>query len=119
MNPGSVASQLFDLEQDGQVVRTSLSSFIRKKKRERLKYYIPDQLIRKVKFINLSMHAMHTKSFQSCQTLCNSIDYSLPGSSVKSWNSPGKDIRVCCHFLLQGIIPTQGSNPHLLSFLYW
>ena len=32
MNPGSVASQLFDLEQDGQVVRTSLSSFIRKKK---------------------------------------------------------------------------------------
>ena len=24
-----------------------------------------------------------------------------------------------CHFLLQGIFPTQGSNPHLLQFLYW
>ena len=25
----------------------------------------------------------------------------------------GKNIGVCCHFLLQGIFPTQGSNPHL------
>ena len=24
-----------------------------------------------------------------------------------------------CHFLLQGIFPTQGSNPHLLCLLYW
>ena len=24
-----------------------------------------------------------------------------------------------CHFLLQGIFPTQGSNPHLLSLLQW
>ena len=26
---------------------------------------------------------MHAKSLQSCLTLCNSMDYSLPGSSVQ------------------------------------
>ena len=28
-----------------------------------------------------------------------------------SWDSPGKNIRVGCHVLLQEIFPTQGSNP--------
>ena len=30
------------------------------------------------------------------------------------WDSPGKDTAVGCHAFLQGIFPTQGSNPHLL-----
>ena len=30
------------------------------------------------------------------------------------WNSPGKNTGVDCHSLLQGIFPTQGSNPRLL-----
>ena len=30
------------------------------------------------------------------------------------WNFPGKNIGVSCHFLLQGIFPTQESNPCLL-----
>ena len=30
---------------------------------------------------------------------------------------PSKNTRVDCHFLLQGIFPTQGLNPHLLSLL--
>ena len=30
------------------------------------------------------------------------------------WDFPGNSIRVDCHFLLQGIFPTQGSNPGLL-----
>ena len=30
-----------------------------------------------------------------------------------SWNSPGKNTGVGCHFLLQGIFPTQGFNPGL------
>ena len=30
------------------------------------------------------------------------------------WNSPGKNTGVSCCFLLQGIFPTQGSNPGLL-----
>ena len=47
---------------------------------------------------------------QSYPTLCNPKDYSLPGSSVHG-DSPGKNTRVHCHALLQGIFPTQGSNP--------
>ena len=33
------------------------------------------------------------------------------------WNSPGKNTGVGCHALLQGIFPTQGLNPHLLSLM--
>ena len=33
------------------------------------------------------------------------------------WDFPGKNTEVGCHFLLQGIFPTQGSKPCLLSFL--
>ena len=32
---------------------------------------------------------------------------------------PGKNTGVSCHFLLQGIFQTQGSNPHLLCLLHW
>ena len=35
------------------------------------------------------------------------------------WDSPGKNTAVGCHALLQGVFPTQGSNPGLLSFLHW
>ena len=48
----------------------------------------------------------------SCPTLCDPMDCSLPGSSVHG-NSPGKNPGVGCHALLQGIFPTQGSNPGL------
>ena len=54
----------------------------------------------------------------SYPTLCNSMDCSPPGSSVHGISQeriPG----VGCHFLLQGIFPTQGSNPHLLCLLHW
>ena len=49
---------------------------------------------------------------QSCPTLCNPMDSSLPGSSVHG-DSPGKYTGVGCHALLQGIFPTQRSNPSL------
>ena len=39
--------------------------------------------------------------------------WSPPGSSVPG-DSPGKNTRVGCHALLQGIFPTQGANPGLL-----
>ena len=32
---------------------------------------------------------------------------------ISPWDSPGKNTAVHCHFLLQGIFPTQGSNPSL------
>ena len=37
------------------------------------------------------------------------------------WDSPGKNTGVSCHFLIQGIFPTQGSNPvipHYRQILY-
>ena len=40
------------------------------------------------------------------------MDYSPPGSSVHG-DSPGKSTGVVCQALLQGIFPTQGSNPGL------
>ena len=50
---------------------------------------------------------LHVKSLQLCPTLCNPMDCSPP-SSVEG-----------CHFLLQGIFLTQGSNPSLLCLLHW
>ena len=61
---------------------------------------------------------MHAKSLQSCLILCNPMDCSLPGS-LCSRDSPGKNAGLSCHALLQGIFPTQGSNPCLLSLLNW
>ena len=48
----------------------------------------------------------------SYSTLCDHMDCSLQGSSVHQ-DSPGKNTGVGCHALLQGIFPTQGSNPSL------
>ena len=49
---------------------------------------------------------------QSCPTLCDPMDCRPPGSSVRR-DSPGKKTGVVCHALLQGVFPTQGSNPDL------
>ena len=35
------------------------------------------------------------------------------------WDFPGKKTGAGCLFLLQGIFPPQGSNPHLLRLLHW
>ena len=53
--------------------------------------------------------------------LCNRTRCSPPGSSRQgeAWNFPSKNTAVGCHLLLQGIFPTQGSNPHLLCLLHW
>jgi len=48
----------------------------------------------------------------SCPTLCNPMDCSPPGSSVRG-DSLGKNTGVGCHALLQGIFPTQGLNSGL------
>ena len=37
-----------------------------------------------------------------------------PAKPFGPWDFPGKNTGVCCCFLLQGIFPTQGSNPDLL-----
>ena len=40
-------------------------------------------------------NAAAAKSIQSCPTLCDPVDYSLPGSSVHG-DSPGKKLEVGC-----------------------
>ena len=47
------------------------------------------------------------KVFQSCLTLCN------PHGLYSLWNSSGQNTGVGSFSLLQGIFPTQGSNPGL------
>ena len=49
---------------------------------------------------------------QSRPTLSDPMDCSPPGSSGHG-DSPSKNTGVGCHALLQGIFPTQGSNPGL------
>ena len=54
---------------------------------------------------------------QSCLTLCNPMDCSLPGSSVHGILQT-RILALGCHALLQWIFPTQGLNPRLLHFLH-
>ena len=42
-----------------------------------------------------------------------------PARLLCPWDSPGKNTRVGCHCLLQGIFPTQGSNPSPLCILHY
>ena len=48
---------------------------------------------------------------QLCPPCSDPMDCSL---LLHPWDFPGKSTGVGCHFLLQGIFPTQGSNPGLL-----
>ena len=54
----------------------------------------------------------HCLVTQLCPTLFYPIYFSPPGSSVHG-DSPGKNTGVGCHAPLQGIFPTQRSNPGL------
>ena len=47
----------------------------------------------------------------SCPTLCDSMELT---KLLCPWDSPGKNTGVGCYSILQGIFPTQGSNPGLL-----
>ena len=54
---------------------------------------------------------------QSCPTL---RPHRLPPPRLlRSWNFPCKNTGASCHFLLQGIFPTQGPNQCLLRLLHW
>ena len=55
---------------------------------------------------------MRAKLLELCPTLCDPMDCSPLGSSVHG-DSPGKDTGVGRYALLQGIFPTQGSEPGL------
>ena len=52
---------------------------------------------------------------QSCQILCDPMDYGLPASSVHGI-FPGKNTGVSCHSLLHGIFLNQEGIPCLLHW---
>ena len=60
-----------------------------------------------------NLPAMQGTQVQSLGWEDLALDPRLPASSVHG-DSPGKNTGVDCHALLQGIFPTQGSNPGLL-----
>ena len=66
----------------------------------------------------LDNHACMLRRFshvQPCVTLWT-VAYHRESYVLCPWDSPGKSTGVGCHFLLQGIYLTQGSN---LSLLHW
>ena len=58
------------------------------------------------------------KLLQSCLTLCNPIECSLPGSSVHGILQ-ARILELVANVFLQGIFLTQRLNPHLLHLLHW
>ena len=57
----------------------------------------------------------------SSSVMSNSLRlYGLQASRLLCpWNFPGKNMGAGCHFLLQGIFPTQGLNLRLFHLLRW
>ena len=93
-----------------------------------------ENIVRFLSSMSLEDNKEHTHTYSDLQwdcavlclvvqlflTLCNPMDCSPPGSSVHG-DSPGKNTEVGFHALLQGIFPTQGSNPvfpHCKQILY-
>ena len=60
---------------------------------------------------------VHAKSLRPIWLLATLMDFSPPGSSVDGFSR--QEYGVDCHFLLQGIFKSQGSNLCLLCLLYW
>ena len=66
----------------------------------------------------------HNWAPEQQQQMCSVVSDSLwphtlqPARLLCPWDVPGKNSGVGCHFLLQGIFPTQGSNLLLLGLLH-
>ena len=74
----------------------------------------PTDFLSLIKPLYLSASA---KLLQSCPTLRS---YGPQTARLLCpWDSPGKNTAEGCHFLFQGIFPTQGLNLRLLSLLHW
>ena len=55
--------------------------------------------------------------YAQCPTLCRFWNCSLPGSSVHE-DSPGKNIGMDCHTLLQGFFPTQDTQGCIAPWMH-
>ena len=69
-------------------------------------------------FLNVHGICMRAKLLQSCLTLCNPVDCSLPGSSVYGILQ-ARILEWVAMPSSRGIFPTQGSNSSLLHLMHW
>ena len=73
----------------------------------------------------LRLQVLVTFTTCACSAVQSVVSDSLQKYGLQSarrhcaWGFPGKNTGMGCHFLLQGIFPTQGSNSHLLHLLHW
>ena len=95
---------------------------------------LPKAIYDSMQFLSKSQHSFSQKQDENlkictepraCCACCVALVLSLGPHGLKPtrllcpWDSPGKDTGVGCHFLLQGIFLTQGSNLRLLCLLHW
>ena len=75
--------------------------------------------VRKVRLRLFSLLLCELMCAQSCLTLWGPMDCMYPASFLCQWNFPGENTGAGCHFLLQGIFPTQGLNLSHPRLLHW
>ena len=81
---------------------------------------LPNSIIHVEKAQGLELWSAHTRVCVLCRFSCVWLFAML-------WTEPAglllgfsrQEYWSGCHFLLQGIFPTQGSNPHLVCLLHW
>ena len=102
--------------------------FFLSKSQQMMEKYVPDALEWKLKSIFL-YHPSYTfwlywcavsvsLHTQSCLPLWDPMDCNPQVPLSVGFFFSGKNTRMGCHFLLQEVFPTQGSNPGLLYLLY-
>ena len=69
----------------------------------------------------ISLFSNYLKGMNTCSVMSDSLPLHglYPVRLLCPWDFPGKNTGVGCHFLLQGIFLTQGSNLCLLCLLHW
>ena len=72
-----------------------------------------EKLPKSLLLLLLPSHLSRVQLFVTLWTVARQAPLACP------WDSPSKNTGVGCHVLLQGIFPTQGSNPCLLYLMHW
>ena len=106
-------SSLWSLDLPCLLATTSLDSFSL--------FYLPNKSktpphVAKYPLVKVTVLVAHISRIRLSAT-----PWTVAHSLLCPWGSPDKNIGVGCHFLLQGIFPTQGSNlslPHCRQILY-
>ena len=73
--------------------------------------------VAKPKEIWIKYVCMHSQSLSAVWFFAT--PRTIPHHGFCPWNFPDKNTRVDCHFVLQGIFPTQESSPFLFGLLHW